>query len=456
MIRKLLIALTTATIFALTISAGAQATVPAHAAHAGQRRQATARTHAHRGSRRRRSHRVNAKPRRPSSAVHARHLHAQVATVDHHSGNLQTSAIGAYSVQVTWPVVAGAATVAVYVNDVLTDRFPSTADNSYVVHNLWPRTTFTVAISLLSSSGAQIERIAGQITTARPTSAFPRLYAANAFINAPVSSSPSLDSNSSNIVSSSLAAYASNSHLSNDNAWGVPIVTADNQSDGYNVGCQYYWCNMNFGNVQIPSNAQANTGSDGHLVVMQPDGNEMDMWIGQHTNSGWTSGSRWLESASGPAANCTTAHGCGGADAANFALAAGVVRPEEIAQGHIDHALALITPDTRQGYAACPATSTDGQQTSPNSLPIGAHIQLSPSINVASLNIPSWQKVIAVALQQYGAYVVDTGGSLEIRGESNLGRTYDAWAKAGVPSNAPSLSGLPWGSMRVLSMTQCA
>jgi hypothetical protein len=425
MVRKLLIALTTVVLFALTISAGAQASVRAHSTHA---------TH----------------------ATHARRVRAQAAAVDRHTGGLQTSVIDAYSAQVTWPMVVGAATVQVSVNGVPTDRFPSTQANTYVIHDLWPRATFSVAVSLLSSSGAVINRLAGQVTTAQRSSAFHRLYASSAFINTVVSSSPALDPNSSNIASSSLAAYAGSANLSNDNAWGVPIVTADNQSNNYNVGCQYYWCNMNFGSIQIPTNAQPDTGGDGHLVVLQPNGNELDMWIGQHTSSGWTSGSRWLESANGPAANCTTAHGCGGADAANFALAAGVVRPEEIAQGHIDHALALVTPYTRQGYVACPATSGDGHHTNSNSLPVGAHIQLSPSIDVASLNIPSWQKVIAVALQQYGAYVVDTGGSLEIRGESNLGRSYDAWAKAGVPSNAPSLSDLPWGSMRVLSMTQCA
>jgi hypothetical protein len=133
-----------------------------------------------------------------------------------------------------------------------------------------------------------------------------------------------------------------------------------------------------------------------------------------------------------------------------------MVRPEEVAQGHIDHALIITTPYTRSGYTACPAEGTDGKNASPNALPIGAHVQLNPSINVAALNIPAWQKVIAVALQQYGAYVGDTGGSVAIEAENNLGRPgYDAWAKAGVSSTSPSLSDLPWSSMRVLSMTKC-
>jgi hypothetical protein len=58
-------------------------------------------------------------------------------------------------------------------------------------------------------------------------------------------------------------------------------------------------------------------------------------------------------------------------------------------------------------------------------------------------------------MQVYGAYVVDTGGSLSIRAESNLGRGYDAWAQAGVPNTSPGLSGIPWSRMRVLKLTRC-
>ena len=148
-------------------------------------------------------------------------------------------------------------------------------------------------------------------------------------------------------------------------------------------------------------------------------------------------------------------HGCNGADVAGFALAAGVIRPEEIAQGHIDHALAITTPDTRARLHRLPGDQHRWPTRDPNALPIGAHVQLDPSINVASLPIPGWQKVIAVALQQYGAYVVDTGGTVALYAQSDAGRGYNAWSRAGVSESAPSLSDLPWSSMRVLSMSNC-
>ena len=349
----------------------------------------------------------------------------------------------------------GAQTTNISVNGQLVDSFPTTNDNSYTVAQLWPATSYPITVSLESVGTLNVATYSTTVTTSSGTGAFPRLYSDSAFINQPVPASPSLDSNSSAIASEAISHYGSSANLVDNADWGIPVVSADAQSSTYNVGCQYYWCDQNFGQLHIPANAAPNTGSDGHMVVLQPNGDELDMWVGQHTSQGWSAGERWVESANGPATNCTVVHQCGGADAANFALGAGLVRPEEIAQGHIDHALAITTPDTRQGYIACPATNGDGTHSSPDALPIGAHVQLDPSINVAQLNVPAWQKVIATALQKYGAYVTDTGGSIGVYAQSNQGRSYDAWAKAGVSAQSPSLADLPWNQMRVLSMSKC-
>jgi hypothetical protein len=368
---------------------------------------------------------------------------------------LQQSSATAYGAQVSWPSVPGARSATISVNGSLIDQIAAGGAGSYELRALWPSTNFLITVELDNANGQPVGRYSHTIRTAPRTSAFPRLFAANAFINTPVAQHPALAPNSQAIISQAVTSYASHAALSNNSHWGIPIVNAESQSHRYTVGCRYYGCDRRFGPVQIPAGAQPDSGSDGHLVVLQPNGNELDMWLGQRTSSGWTAGSRWVQSATGPATNCTQVHGCSGANAADFALAAGVVRPEEIAQGHIDHALVITTPDTRQGYIACPATNTDGKHADPNAMPIGAHVQLDPSVNVSALPIPAWQKVISIALQQYGAYVVDTGGTLALYGQSNITRGYNAWAKAGMSADSPSLSGLPWGSLRVLSMTRC-
>lgn len=105
----------------------------------------------------------------------------------------------------------------------------------------------------------------------------------------------------------------------------------------------------------------------------------------------------------------------------------GVVRPEEIAQGHIDHALSLMVPVIRSGYIASPATATDGSTNAPNAIPEGAHLQLDPSVNVDAQPWPTWEKVIAKALQTYGAYVSDHGGSLAFYGQTDMNAGNTTW-----------------------------
>jgi hypothetical protein len=140
--------------------------------------------------------------------------------------------------------------------------------------------------------------------------------------------------------------------------------------------------------------------------------------------------------------------------ASGFAVTGGIVRPEEIAQGHIDHALAITTPYTRANFIACPATAEDGKYNDTAALPEGALVQLDPSFDVDAQSWPSWEKTVAHALQDYGAVVVDTGGSVSIRAESNLNRGYDAWGKVGI-HDTQSLSNLPWNKFRVLKIQEC-
>jgi hypothetical protein len=363
---------------------------------------------------------------------------------------------GPYSAPVSWPAVKGAAAARIELNGQLIDQVPTSGGGTYELQGLWPDTRFTVGIDVLGRRGQLLAHFPRAVRTTRATAAFPRLYSPAAFINRQIQASPPLAPNSRAMVAESLESQAESANLSNDDTWGIPIAYADPQSERSTVRCTVYGCSLRVGPARIPTGAEPNAGSDHHLVVLQPDGGELDLWLGQKNGEAWSAGSLSLESASGLAANCSGTSRCGGADAAYLALGAGVIRPEEIAQGHIDHALAIAVPNTRAGYVACPAGHGDGQHDDPNALPIGAHVQLDPAVEVARLPIPTWQKVIAVALQRYGAYVVDTGGSVALYGQSDLGRGFDAWAKAGVPASSPSLTNLPWASMRVLAMTRCA
>jgi hypothetical protein len=337
----------------------------------------------------------------------------------------------------------------------MVDDVASTTAGSYVDRGLWPSTAYSYSVRLLDAGGAELTHLDAGGSTAARTGAFTRLYADSSPLNTPIGSSPQLDPGSAAMVSKAIVPYVSGSNVTNDADWGIPVSYSDTLSTQYTVGCTRYWCNIGVPPFGIPASAKTSGGSDAHMVVLDPAGRELDMWDGAKALDGsWSAGVRTVISATGSGMQCNQGQTCGRPNASGFALAGGILRPEEIAQGHIDHALVITTPLTRSGYFACPALGTDGKSTDPASLPEGARVQLDPSLNVDATSMPSWMKVVAKALQTYGAYVVDTGGSLSIRAESNVGRGYDAWAKVGVPDFA-RMSSLPWDRMRVLQMTKC-
>jgi hypothetical protein len=257
------------------------------------------------------------------------------------------------------------------------------------------------------------------------------------------------------MISKGVVPFASTANFANTDKWGVAVAYASPLSKLRFITCLKWGCSVDVSH-RIPRYAQPTTGSDHHLAVFDEAANsELDMYDSVVDASGnWTAGSRYTTSPTGWGAMCQPGQRCGGAVASSVALMGGVVRPEEIAQGRIDHALAFTTPFTRMGFIACPAAWTDGKYDDPDAIPEGARMQLDPNFDVQGTSWPKWKKVIATALQEYGAYLVDTGGSIAFRGEADLNRGYNAWGLANTPEGG-SLADLPWNKFRVLDIEQC-
>jgi hypothetical protein len=335
----------------------------------------------------------------------------------------------------------------------LTDTMPV----SYTDHLLWPSTLFAYEVRAYRESGGLIAEEQVSVTTPRLDGAFPRMYGASSFWNQPIPDNPKLDPGSAAMVSKAIVPFiAASNFVAGSNEWGKPLAYASPNSAVYAIGCTHYDCATRV-SFRIPPYAVPSSGTDHHLVVIDPASNsELDMWLASHNpvTDTWSAGDRYLTDPAGWGAICKKGQRCGAAVAAGFAAFGGVVRPEEIAQGHIDHALFLTSPYTRKDYVACPATHTDATIGDPAAIPEGARVQLDPAINVDEQPWPRWLKILARALQVYGAYIGDTGQSLSLSAEATLDRGYDAWALAGVPPLA-SLSHLPWDHMRVLSLQRC-
>lgn len=102
------------------------------------------------------------------------------------------------------------------------------------------------------------------------------------------------------------------------------------------------------------------------------------------------------------------------ARASGFPLIAGLIRPEEIKAGRIDHALVFAYNYCRSGTFIEPASTSQSNKggilTQYEGIPMGGRIQLDPDWDVESSPLSDGGKVIARALQEYGAYCGDYAG----------------------------------------------
>jgi hypothetical protein len=177
--------------------------------------------------------------------------------------------------------------------------------------------------------------------------------------------------------------------------------------------------------IHVPAGARPAGGGDGHMTVIEPDGWEYDLWHAsapspgnRRLSFGW--GGRTRVYGNGLGSPATAAH---------FAGLAGVIRPEELAAGRIDHALFIVlrctgtgagfgyrVHESRQAWSGgwvYPAAGSGKtcRAHDPTLPPMGARFRLAMSdAQIARLPFPKWKKAVLFALADYGGYVGDTGG----------------------------------------------
>jgi hypothetical protein len=180
--------------------------------------------------------------------------------------------------------------------------------------------------------------------------------------------------------------------------------------------------------VPIPAGATPDPMSDHHIAIIDRAKNiEWGMWNASNTNGKWTCSLGATADLSGDGLrpykpNNPTWYTSHGPRACGFPLIAGLIRTEEIDAGRIDHALVIAYPHIRSGFYMSPASTAqsrigdDSIQT--RGIPCGGHIQLDPSLNLDSLGLSRAGRIIAEALQRYGAYVGDYSGAISIYAEN--------------------------------------
>jgi hypothetical protein len=177
--------------------------------------------------------------------------------------------------------------------------------------------------------------------------------------------------------------------------------------------------------VPIPDHAQPDPQSDRHLCIVDRKlGMEWGMWDTRKNADGtWMCGVGASFDLKGtgvhpPLGKAQPWQRAAGARASGFPLIAGLILVDEVKAGRIDHALALAYPHCRSRYFLHPPASTAQGTTADarpdRGIPMGGLVQLDPAIDVESLKLSRTGKVIARALQEYGAYVCDYSGAINL------------------------------------------
>jgi hypothetical protein len=104
-----------------------------------------------------------------------------------------------------------------------------------------------------------------------------------------------------------------------------------------------------------------------------------------------------------------------GSGNAGFSSTAGLIRAQELADGRIDHALAVYVPCAESPVFPASATSRPDLPCAASglfpagALRVGQRLELRMTREeIAALDVPGWRKAILQALATYGAYVSDT------------------------------------------------
>ena len=267
-----------------------------------------------------------------------------------------------------------------------------------------------------------------------------RPYGAASPFNRPIGADPPLRSDSAAIVARLTGWGAPQQllagHAGTADDYFHPVYYARNEDPQFTVHCTVATrgCAVEGLKVRIPDAAKAAGGEDGHLAVVdQASGWEYDFWQVRSKPAGGgtltvSHGGRTRIDGDGLGSNAT---------AAWFGLAAGIIRPAELAAGVIPHALFAPVKCTAgvSVYPAHPGTTAnacdDFGLSNVAAPPLGARFQLAMTdAEIAALGVPAWKQAILRALAHYGMIVGDTNGghaAWGLQGESG-----SSWASFGL------------------------
>lgn len=202
----------------------------------------------------------------------------------------------------------------------------------------------------------------------------------------------------------------------------APFRTFVQTGDFYDPDCDFTAVPLPAGGaLEGETGYQCASDGDCHLIVVhRPTSRLYEMWRANVEGGTFYGGClavwnmKLTDPPSGRGQDCTSA------DAAGFPIAPLLFNADEIAAGHIDHAIRFILPNSRMRHLVYvhPATHstfpTSGPATAP---PYGARLRLRADYPLQ--NLPNeGARVVARAMQKYGILLAD-GGTIALTAQSD-------------------------------------
>jgi hypothetical protein len=226
-------------------------------------------------------------------------------------------------------------------------------------------------------------------------------------------------------------------------AYGFPYAVVGSGQRRLPIHYTAYGDESDPGPFPIPKGAPVEGGSrsDGDRHVLAVDRSSCTLFElyraffrrkgGAHWNA--DSGTRWnMRSAALRPDSWTSA------DAAGLPIFPGLIRYDEVASGHLDHAFRVTFESTRDAWVH-PASHCAGDTSNPSAPAMGTRLRLRPSYGLGDFSGAA--RVIAEALKHYGLIVADNGSNWYFGGSSDR-----RWND----SNLNQLKRIPGGAFQVV------
>lgn len=286
------------------------------------------------------------------------------------------------------------------------------------------------------------------------------------YFRSAIPENPGLDPNSAAIV----ASMGGNTPRLNGPEWQITVYTASDSDPEYHPRFSEDWgCSVGDG-IHIPDYATREVPSPGDewiVVYNKDDGTVKSIWGATKETGEWHGrcGGTWPAASGGGAEAKAEGVGTG----AEVQAGVGFILNSEIQTGAIEHALYFTSTTSCTTFRA-PAGKSDGDGSGESCAPMGARIQLDPSVDCAGLpGASEGEKMICVAMQKYGGYILDSGGpgpisGIGVAGDDMTDPNRRPWElpgdgmrdggildQVGLDGSAESLASIPWDRLRVLS-----